>query len=108
VSENVPAWLILLVAIIGGGGLAAIGGVVVTYLKNRTDAVVDERSVTIAEIEKAMPGLGDIITQLRAQNAWQQAEMDRLKDRNHQLVGEVANLERRVADLEAELANARS
>lgn len=107
-SENVPAWLILLVAIIGGGGLAAIGGVVVTYLKNRTDAVVDERSVTIAEIEKAMPGLGDIITQLRAQNAWQQAEMDRLKDRNHQLVGEVANLERRVADLEAELANARS
>lgn len=52
---------------IGGlAGLAAMVAVVVTWLKNRQEAKIDVKSVAITEIEKAVPGLGDIIREWQA------------------------------------------
>lgn len=52
---------------IGGlAGLAAIATVYVTWRKDRQQAAVDVKSVAITEIEKAVPGLGDIIKEWQA------------------------------------------
>lgn len=103
--EALPPWLVLLGAIIGGGGIAAIGGVVTTYVKDRRTATQGDRSVAIEEVDKAIPGLGDIILQLRTQNKDQAEQIDRLQRRNQELAGDVYVLEKRVVDLERELGH---
>lgn len=97
--------MVLLLVAVGGGGIATIGGVVTGYIKDRRVSLQQDRSVAIDEVDRAIPGLGEIIKQLRAQIAAQSQEIERLNRRNQQLVGEAYNLERRVEELERELGN---
>lgn len=102
-ADHLPTWLVLLTVIVGAAGAAGIGGVITTYLKDRRVAATDERSVTIVEVEKAIPGLGEIIQQLRTQNTAQAVEIDRLHRENGRLSREVSNLKNRVGELERDL-----
>lgn len=78
---------ILFFAGIGGlTGLAAIITVYVTYRRDRQTAKVEDKSVAITELEKAVPGLGDIIEQ------WQAVV--------HQLQSDLTDCRQRVAELE--------
>ena len=120
-SDNLPAWLVFLIALFGGGSIAAMGSVVVAWLRNRQIAETEERSIALTEVEKAIPGLSQVIAQLREQNMAQAGEiaqlreqnqsqahdLSRISDRNQMLVGQVFNLENRVTELEHELAEAR-
>lgn len=92
-AGGLPVWLVILLAVIGGGGLAGIGGVVATIYRDKRVAGQGDRTVSITEVEKAIPGLGEIITQLRT-------ELTRVNARNTDLVSEVFRLEQRVAELE--------
>lgn len=42
-------------------GLAALATVYITHRANAKKALVDDKSVAITELEKAVPGMGDII-----------------------------------------------
>lgn len=54
--------LVLLFSGLGGlSGLAAIATVYITHKANGKKAVVEDKSVAITELEKAVPGMGDII-----------------------------------------------
>lgn len=54
--------LVLLFSALGGlSGLAAVLTVFVTHRANLKKAHVDDKSVAITELEKAVPGMGDII-----------------------------------------------
>lgn len=66
---------VLLFSALGGlSGLAALATVYVNYRNNQRRAVVDDKSVAITELEKAVPGLGDIIEQWQA--VVQQLQLD--------------------------------
>lgn len=52
---------------IGGlAGLAALATVFVNWRKDTAQSKIDAKSVAITEIEKAVPGLGDIIKEWQA------------------------------------------
>lgn len=51
-------------ASLGGlAGLAALATVIVNWRSNKAKERIDVKSVAITELEKAVPGLGDIIEQ---------------------------------------------
>ena len=55
---------VLVFSAIGGfTGIAALGGVIVNAYLGKRKAFVDDKSVAITELEKAVPGLGEIIDQ---------------------------------------------
>lgn len=59
--------LVLAFAGLGGiSGVAALVTVWVNYKRNNQTAKVENKSVAITELEKAVPGLGDIIEQWQA------------------------------------------
>lgn len=59
--------LVLLFSGLGGlSGLAALITVWINYRRGQQQAKVDDKSVAITELEKAVPGLGDIIEQWQA------------------------------------------
>lgn len=59
--------LVLLFSGLGGlSGLAALIAVWVNYKRGQQQSKVDDKSVAITELEKAVPGLGDIIEQWQA------------------------------------------
>lgn len=83
--------LVLLFSGLGGlSGLAAIATVYVTHKANSKKAAVEDKSVAIVELEKAVPGMGDII------KVWQdvvhqlQADNLTLRDENVTLKGELS------------------
>lgn len=83
--------LVLLFSGLGGlSGIAAIATVYVNHKANAKKAVVEDKSVAITELEKAVPGMGDII------KVWQdvvhqlQADNITLKAENFTLKGELA------------------
>lgn len=86
-----------MLGLFGLAGAGGLGGVVTTWIKDRRDAEVGERSVAIVELEKAVPGLGEVIAQLRAQTVSQAGRIDE-QDR------EIDRLRRRVTTLEHDLA----
>lgn len=54
--------IVLLFSALGGlSGIAAVLTVFVNYIANKRKAEVDDKSVAIIELEKAVPGMGDII-----------------------------------------------
>ena len=60
--EGGGANFVLLFSALGGlSGLAAVLTVFVTHRSNVKRAKVDDKSVAIKELEKAVPGMGDII-----------------------------------------------
>lgn len=61
-AANEGTSLVLLFSGLGGlSGLAAIATVYITHKANAKRAAVDDKSVAIIELEKAVPGMGDII-----------------------------------------------
>lgn len=59
--------LVLVFSALGGlSGLAALATVFVNYRANSRKAVVDDKSVAIIELEKAVPGLSEIIKEWQA------------------------------------------
>lgn len=61
-AEGGGADIVLLFSALGGlSGIAAAIGVFVTHQANKRRAEVDDKSVAITELEKAVPGMGDII-----------------------------------------------
>lgn len=79
--------LIVLFAGAGGlTGLAALATVYITHRANAKKALVDDKSVAITELEKAVPGMGDIIKewqnivhQLQSDLAVSRAEAESLR-----------------------------
>lgn len=96
-TGGLPPALVIAIAIAALLGAGGIGGVVTTWHKDKVDAETGERSVAIVELEKAVPGLGEVISQLRAQN---KAQADQLAEQGFEL----ARRRARVNALEAELA----
>lgn len=87
--------LVLLFSGLGGlSGLAALATVYVNFRNGTKKAQQDDKSVAIVELEKAVPGLGDIIRE------WQAVV--------HQLQADLTNSKQEVASLRAELAICRA
>ena len=84
--------VIILAAIGGGSGLAAIGGQFVQYRTNTGKQIVDERSVAVDEIEKVIPGMGEIIQEWRAMALQHQIENENLRAEIVALRGEIDRL----------------
>ena len=83
--------LVLLFSALGGlSGLAAVLTVYVTHRANLKKAVVEDKSVAITELEKAVPGMGDIIKE------WQNIV--------HHLQEELVTSKHELADAKRELA----
>lgn len=74
-------------------GLAAIATVYVTHRRNNQEGKVEDKSVAITELEKAVPGMGEII-----QN-W--------TDLVHSLQGELASCKAELLQCKIELAACR-
>jgi hypothetical protein len=87
--------LVLLFSALGGlSGIAAIFTVYITHRANTKRAVVDDKSVAITELEKAVPGMGDIIKE------WQNIVhhlQEELVSKNHEL----ADAKRELAEYKA-------
>lgn len=82
--------LILLFAGAGGlTGLAALATVFITHRANSKKALVDDKSVAITELEKAVPGMGDIIKEW--QNIVHQLQADLIVAR-----AEIADLRKQI------------
>lgn len=96
-TSGLPPWLIIVLAIGAIVGAGGIGGVITQWRKDKAEAETGERSVAIVELEKAVPGLGEVITQLRAQN---KAQADQLAEQGFEL----ARLRASVTDLQRELS----
>lgn len=76
-------------------GVAALATVVVNWRSNRAKERIDVKSVAITELEKAVPGLSDIIKewqtivhQLQADLAAARSELDTCRKRLSELEGE--------------------
>lgn len=81
--------LVLLFSGLGGlSGLAALATVYITHKANQSRSKNDVKSVAITELEKAVPGLSEIIEQ------WQTVV--------HQLQTDLAECRGRLAELEKE------
>ena len=79
--------IILFFSAIGGlSGIAAVLTVFVTHRANIKRAKVEDKSVAITELEKAVPGMGDIIKE------WQRIVLH-LQEENEQLRTKVEKLE---------------
>jgi hypothetical protein len=86
--------LVLLFTAAGGlSGFAALLSVLVTRRANKAKAIVEDKSVAILELEKAVPGLGEII------KVWQDA-LHRVQDELVQTRAELAECRMRVEELE--------
>jgi hypothetical protein len=66
--------VLLLTAIGGSSGIGWLASAYVQHWQNKRKAVVDNRSVAITELEKAVPGMADIIKEW--QNIVQQLHTD--------------------------------
>jgi hypothetical protein len=80
----------------GIGGLTGLAALVAVYLNYRRDkhaAKVEDKSVAITELEKAVPGLGDIIEQ------WQ-AVVHQLQDDKDALRHDLDDCRKRLLELE--------
>jgi len=87
--------LVLVFSAAGGlSGLAALLSVWVTRRANSKKAIVEDKSVAILELEKAVPGLGEII------KVWQEA-LYRVQDELVQTRADLAECRSRVEELEA-------
>ena len=87
--------LVLFFASAGGlSGLAALLSVLVTRRANKAKAIVEDKSVAILELEKAVPGLGEII------KVWQDA-LHRVQDELVQTRADLAECRARVEELES-------
>lgn len=85
---------VTLFAALGGlSGLAALATVFVNYKANKNKAVVEDKSVAIVELEKAVPGMADIIKEW--QNIVQQLHSDLSNTRK-----ELEECNKRVSELE--------
>lgn len=88
--------IILLFSALGGlSGLAAVLTVFVTHRANSRRARVDDKSVAITELEKAVPGMGDIIKE------WQRI-VTHLQEENTTLRADNSQLKSRLDDLDHE------
>ena len=90
--------IIFVLAAVGGGtGLAAMGGQIVQYRSEKAKHVVDERSVAVDEIEKVIPGMGEIIKEWRAMVGQLQIENENLRHEIAALRGEIDRLRSQLA-----------
>jgi uncharacterized lipoprotein YmbA len=86
--------LVLLFAGMGGfTGFAAGAAVIVNWVRNKQVAKVENKSVAITELEKAVPGLGDIIEQWQAVVHQLQSDLAECRESNVSLSKRVAELE---------------
>lgn len=86
--------LVLLFSALGGlSGVAAIATVWVQHRNNKAKVVVDYKSVAISELEKAVPGMGEIIEQWQGIVHQLQADLATAKS-------DLADCRKRVAELE--------
>lgn len=86
--------IFLLFAGLGGlSGIAALAKTFFDYHRGNQSAKVEDKSVAITELEKAVPGLGDIIEQWQAVVHQQQADKEQLR-------ADLDDCRRRVAELE--------
>lgn len=86
--------LVLLFSALGGlSGLAAVLTVFVTHRANARKAQVDDKSVAITELEKAVPGMGDIIKE------WQNI-VHHLQEELHSKNEELAALKAEMREIE--------
>jgi hypothetical protein len=90
-ASGVGSAVLLFAALGGFTGLAALVTVYVNYKRDKQTAKTEDKSVAITELEKAVPGLGDIIEQ------WQAVV--------HQLQSDLTDCRKRVAELEGEQHN---
>lgn len=82
-AEGSGANIVLLFSALGGlSGLAAVLTVYITHRANTKKAVQDDKSVAITELEKAVPGMGEIIKE------WQNI-VHHLQDENVRLKTEL-------------------
>lgn len=82
-AEGSGANIVLLFSALGGlSGLAAVLTVFITHRANTKKAVQDDKSVAITELEKAVPGMGEIIKE------WQNI-VHHLQDENVRLKTEL-------------------
>lgn len=91
---NVTGIVLVFAALGGFGGFAALVGNILSGYRNRQVAKVEDKSVAITELEKAVPGLGDIITEWRDVVAQLQGDLAATRD-------DLATCRRRVSELEA-------
>lgn len=123
-SGDYPLWVVILVAVVGGGGTTAISQFVLGAWKDRREAALaeqaggrEERSIALTEIDRAIPGLGEIIAQQRQQLRDQEGRIVRLEAEKERLIEQhveqarvqderIAELQDRVGELEHELAQA--
>lgn len=92
---SLPTAALIFAAFGGFSGVAAILTVYFNHKAANKKAEVEEKSVAIEEIEKVIPGMGEIIQQ------WQ-GIVDQLRVENARLSSEAATLRQRIAELEHE------
>lgn len=96
--------LVLLFSALGGlSGVAAIATVWVQHRSNKAKVVVDTKSVAISELEKAVPGMGEIIEQwqgivhqLQTDNAQQRTDLAECRSALAGALARIAELEGKV------------
>lgn len=87
--------LVLVFSGLGGlSGLAALATVFLNYKNGQRKSVQDDKSVAIVELEKAVPGLGEIIRE------WQNVV--------HQLQEDLTTLKKELQECQADLAECRA
>jgi chromosome segregation ATPase len=92
--------LVLLFSGLGGlSGLAALAMVWVNYRSNARKAEVDDKSVAIIELEKAVPGLGEIIKEWQSVVHQLQADLaaEKVKTAEQQIKLEAAEQQLAIA-----------
>ena len=100
--------LVLLFSALGGlSGLAALAMVWVNWRANQRKADTDDKSVAIVELEKAVPGLGEIIKEWQAVVHQLQADLAAEKAKNEEMHRQLAQAQleleecrRRIIELE--------
>lgn len=99
-AADVGSAALIFSAIGGLTGLAAIGGLLVNTYLGRRKAKVDDKSVAITELEKAVPGLGGIISYWQGVVEQLQTDYAACKADNLSLRKEVEDCHNRITELE--------
>ena len=95
------SFVLLFVALGGFSGFAALAMVFVNHKANKNKAVVDVKSVAITELEKGIPGMGDIFTYWQDVVHSQQDQINGLKEDLRKCTDELQKCADRVKELES-------
>lgn len=97
--------LVLLFSALGGlSGLAALASVFVNYRSGQRKAKQDDKSVAIIELEKAVPGMGEIIEYWQGIVHQLQADLEANRRENASLREELTQTRIELAETRRELA----